>query len=72
MSGYWVVEVTVDGKSFFATESWGYGEARFVEQSDAEDYADEVLAWYERRKPEVEVTCSVAFVTDIGAWWNNG
>lgn len=72
MSGYWVVEVTDNGETYFATKPWDTVEARFEEQADAEDFSEEVLTWYERYRPDNVVHIELAFVSDMGDKYRAG
>jgi len=48
VSGFWLVEVERDGKPFFASTSMSNETARLDSKEDAESFAEEVLAYYQR------------------------
>lgn len=74
-NGYWVVEVTDKSGTYFASESYGYDEARFETFEEAEFFGEEVLAHLERVALAAEklmmfsrstgATVQVAFVSDM-------
>lgn len=74
-NGYWVVEVTDKVGTYFASKPYGYDEARFATQEEAEDFAEEVLAHLERVSSTAEklmmfsrstgATVQVAFMNSL-------
>lgn len=59
---YFIVNVVEDGKFYNASRANGMEQARFEFRGDAEDLVDEILAWYERDRPERVVTVEIVEV----------